>query len=140
MPTESVSLNFTQVVFTYTATDRSQGPEVTVSGRLHLLSQPLVEGGTIIGFRLKSNLMNAFASNESGTETYVAVGSSDGIPTECTEPCFPPSWTLTFRLVPMGPGGQSNLLFDLTVITMYGPDGSLESACVVGQEGCEVIP
>ncbi len=119
----------------------SPGPEVILKGRLHLLGQPLFDGNTLIGYRLRSNLMNAFASSEDGMETYVAVGSSDGVPADCTEPCMPPSWTLTFRLVPRGPAGLSNLFFDLTVIPTYGPDGSVESICVAEQDNnCGVIP
>jgi hypothetical protein len=45
-----------------------------------------------------------------------------------------------FRLVPQaGSGPQSSLLFTLTVNTQYDADGTLVSACVVGQEGCEAI-
>jgi hypothetical protein len=128
------------VIISSVQTDGSSGPNLTLNGRLHLLSQALLDGGTPIGFRLQTNLMDAFASNANGTETYVAVGSSDGVPADCTEPCLPPFWTLTFRLVPREPAGQSNLLFDLTVITVYAADGSLESTCVVGQDDCGVIP
>ena len=101
----------------------------------------LDDGGTPIGFRLQTNLWDTFASDVNGTDAYVAVGSSDGVPqADCPEPCLPPFWTLTFRLVPMGPAGQSGLQFVLTVYTVYEPDGSLLSACVGGQDGCGVIP
>ncbi len=139
-PVKYATIKMETVVISSFRTNGSPGPTLTLNGRLHLVSQALFEGGTAIGLRLQTNLMDAFASNAEGTESYVAVGASDGIPTECTEPCFPPSWTLTFRLVPMGPAGQSNLLFDLTVITTYDADGSLVSACVVGQDDCGVIP
>jgi hypothetical protein len=139
-PAEYLVVTMENVFVTSFQTDGSQGPELTLNGRLHLVSQALFDGGTPIGFRLQTNLMDAFASNVNGTENYVAVGSSDGIPADCTEPCLPPSWTLTFRLVPMGSAGQPHLLFELTVNTAYGADGSLESACVVGQDDCGVIP
>ncbi len=138
-PTETVSINFTKIEET-SRPDGSPGPIVTLDGRLHLVSQALLDGSTPVGFRLQTNLMNAFASNQDGTETYVAVGSSDGIPAECAEPCLPSFWILTFRLIPRGSVVKPNLLFDLIVYTVYGPDGSLESACVVGQDNCGVIP
>ncbi len=123
--------------------DGSTGPTLTLNGVLHLLSQALdSQDGTLVGFRLQTNLSDAFAASADGTDTYVAVGASDGIPADCgPEPCLPSFWTLTFRLVPQGgPGGQPSLLFSLIVNTVYAADGSLVSACVVGQDGCGVIP
>jgi hypothetical protein len=106
------------------------GPDVTLSGDLHLVSQALVAPeGTLAGFRL--NLAGVTASSD--TSTYVAVGAGDAIPSDCgPEPCQPSTWAVTFRLVPnQGSGGES-LLFDLVIVTEYDADGSLVGACVVG--------
>jgi hypothetical protein len=142
-PTEVVSLPFNKVEFVYTTRlDGSPGPSVVLDGVLHLVSQSLLSAdGVPVGFTLHTDLSDAFASNVDGTGSYVAVGS-DGMPAECSEsaPCLPPFWTLMFRLVPQpGSGPQSSLLFTLTVNTQYDADGTLVSACVLGQEGCEVI-
>jgi hypothetical protein len=139
-PPEVIIIKMQDIIISSFLRDNSPGPKLALNGSLQLLSQTLLDGDTPIGIRLHTNLMDAFASNAGGTETYVAVGSSDGVPDDCTEPCLPPSWTLTFRLVPREPAGESNLLFNLTVITVYADDGSLGSACVVGQDDCGVIP
>jgi hypothetical protein len=139
-PAESVSLNFTKVEKTYQSQTQAPGPSVVMQGILHLVSQALVaQNGTPVGFTLHGNLANAFAISVDGTQSFVAVGA-DGIPDECgdSEPCLPAFWTLTFRLVPQGSGPRSSLFFDLMVIPQYNPDGTLLSACVVGQDGCEI--
>jgi hypothetical protein len=118
---------------------RIPGPDVTLSGDLHLVSQALVAPeGTLAGFRLHTNLAGVSASSD--TTTYVAVGAGDAIPSDCgPEPCQPSTWAVTFRLVPnQGSGGES-LLFDLVVVTEYDADGSLVGACVIGQDGCGTI-
>jgi hypothetical protein len=86
---------------------------------------------------LYSNLSDATALSVDGSASFVAVGASDGIPTEC-EPntCAPAFWTFTFRLIPQGSGRQPSLLFDLTVSTQYDANGALVDACIVGEEGC----
>jgi hypothetical protein len=137
-PAESVSLNFAKFQNTYTA--QAPGPSVVMQGVLHLVSQALLSrDGTPVGFTLHGNLANAFAISVDGTQSFVAVGA-DGIPDDCgdSEPCLPAFWTLTFRLVPQGSGPRSSLFFDLMVIPQYNPDGTLLSACVVGQDGCEI--
>jgi len=139
-PAESVSLNFTKVEKTYQSQTQAPGPSVVMQGILHLVSQALVaQNGTPVGFTLHGNLADAFAVSLDGNQSYVAVGA-DGIPDECSdsEPCLPAFWTLTFRLVPQGSGPRSSLLFDLTVIPQYDANGTLLSACVVGQDGCEI--
>jgi hypothetical protein len=137
-PAESLSLNFTKIVFTYQA--QAPGPSVVMQGVLHLVSQALLaQDGTPVGFTLHGNLADASAISADGTQSYVAVGA-DGIPDECSdsEPCLPAFWTLTFRLVPQGSGPRPSLFFDLTVVPQYDADGTLLSACLVGQDGCEV--
>jgi hypothetical protein len=139
-PTEILVIKLVDVPTSSIQSTGSPGPDLTLNGRLHLQSQALLDGDTPIGFRLHTNLMDAFASSADGTETYVAVGASDGIPADCEGPCLPSSWTLTFRLVPRGSTGQFNLLFALIVDTVYTADGSLLTACVVGQDSCGIIP
>ncbi len=108
-PIEYLIVVMKDVIISSYQTAGSQGPDLTLDGRLNLLSQALLDDGdTPIGYRLQTNLMDAFALNADGTEAYVAAGSSDGVPpADCVEPCLPPFWTLTFRQVPMGPAGQS---------------------------------
>lgn len=136
-PTETVMLKFTQVEPTYRV-DGSPGPSVTVQGILHLGSKAFLgDDGMPIGFRLHGNLSGASALGADGVY-FVAVGAAEGVPTECDpDACAPPFWTFTFRLVPLGSGLQPSLLFDLPVSTEYNEDGTLKSACVVGQEGCD---
>jgi hypothetical protein len=136
---ESVSLNFQKIETVYR--DQTPGPSVVMQGVLHLVSQALLsQDGVPVGFTLHGNLADAFATTIDGAQSYVAVGA-DGIPAECDEsqPCVPPFWTLMFRLVPAGSGPQPSLLFFLTVNTLYDANGTLVSACVVGQEGCEPV-
>lgn len=137
-PTETVSLNFSQVAISYRI-DGSQGPDVAVEGALHVASQALLAAdGTPIGFTLHTNLSDSFAVSVDGAQSYAAVGAADGIPAECQQSaCSPPSWTLTFRLIPEGATLQTSLLFDLTLNTQYAADGRLVKACLVGQEGCD---
>ena len=138
--TEIVVIKVVDIPVSTLQRNGSPGPDLILNGRLHLRSQVLLDGETPIGVRLNTNLMDAFASSADGRETYVAVGASDGIPADCADPCLPPSWTVTFRLVPRGSTGQSNLLFALTVETVYAADGSLLTACVFGQNSCDIIP
>jgi hypothetical protein len=136
--TEAVSLNFKEIKTVYL--DQAPGPSVDMQGVLHLVSRALLsQDGVPAGFTLHGNLSEAFAITVDGA-SYVAVGA-DGIPAECSEsePCLPAFWTLTFRLVPVGSGPRSSLLFDLTVNTQYDADGTLLSACVVGQQDCEPV-
>jgi hypothetical protein len=137
--TESLTLSFEKVKTEYL--DQSPGPSVVMEGVLHLVSRALVaQDGTPVGFTLHGNLSEAFATTVDGAQSYVAVGA-DGIPAECSasEPCLPASWILMFRLVPIGSGPGSSLLFGLTVNTQYDANGTLVSACVVGQDGCEPV-
>ena len=143
-PVKTVTLNFTKLELTY-RTDGSPGPSVNLGGNLHLVSEAfLSDSGVPVGFGLHGNLSDAFALVADNGASFVAVGASDGIPTECDpEACAPPFWTFTFRLIPQGAGLQPSLLFDLTVSTQYDTDGNLTAACVVGQEGCdsdEIVP
>ena len=137
-PTEVVTFNFSKLENSYKV-DGSPGPDVTVTGKLHVTSQALLApDGTPIGFTLHTSLSDALAVGVDRAQSYAAVGASDGIPTECeVGACPPPSWTLTFRLVPVGSVLQSSLLFDLTLITQYAPDGTLFNACLAGQEDCD---
>lgn len=137
-PTEVIVLTFGKLEQSYKV-DGSSGPDVAIQGALHIASQTLVAGdGTPIGFTLHTNLSDSFAVSVDGTQSYAAVGAVDGIPAEC-EPaaCAPPSWTLTFRLVPEGRALQSSLLFDVTLITEYAANGMLLKACIAGEEGCD---
>jgi hypothetical protein len=137
-PTESLSLNFTKVEFATSTVDGSPGPKVNLEGVLHLVSQTLVAQAVPVGFTLHTNLADARASSVDGSESYVGVGASDGIPAECQpESCAPPFWMLTFRLVPESAVLKPSLVFNLTVRTQYDSDGTLTSACVVGEDGCE---
>ena len=136
-PTESLTLNFQKINIKYE--NQTSGPSIVLQGVLHLLSKALVSrDGTPVGFTLHGNLADASAVSADGSQSYVAVGA-DGMPAECdpSTPCAPPFWTLTFRLVPIGSGHGSSLYFDLTVIPQYDANGTLLSACVVGQDGCE---
>jgi len=137
--TETVTLVYGAVEYSYSS--EAPGPSVVVQGVLHLVSQALVsQDGTPVGFTLHGNLADAFAVTVDGAQSFVAVGA-DGIPAECgeSEACLPAFWTLTFRLVPQGGGPRSSLFFDLTVIPQYDANGTLLSACLVGQEGCEPV-
>jgi hypothetical protein len=137
-PTESLSLNFTRIEFSTKTIDGSPGQTVVLDGLLHLVSQTLLsDDGVPTGFTLHANLAKAFSAEVGGS--FVAVGSSEGIPDECLQSaaCPPPSWTFTFRLIPRGAGSRPSLLFDLTVRTQYDADGKLTNACIAGQEGCE---
>jgi hypothetical protein len=137
--TESVTFVYGALEVTYL--DQTPGPSVVMQGVLHIVSQALLsQDGTPVGFTLHGNLADAFAATVDGAQSFVAVGA-DGIPAECneSEPCLPAFWTLTFRLVPQGPGSRSSLFFDLTVIPQYDANGTLLSACLVGQDGCEPV-
>ena len=136
-PAETVTINFQKINIEYK--DQTSGPSIVLQGVLHLVSKALLsQDGTPDGFTLHGNLADAFATSVDGSQSYVAVGA-DGMPAECdpSAPCAPPFWTLTFRLVPMGSGHGSSLYFDLTVIPQYDANGTLLSACLVGQDGCE---
>jgi len=137
-PTESVSLDFKEIEYSYRV-DGSPGPSVSLEGVLHLGSKALLsDDGAPIGFRLHGNLSAASALGTDGNTSFVAVGAADGIPTECEpEACAPPFWTFTFRLIAHGAGLQPSLLFDLTVSTQYAANGALKSVCIVGEEGCD---
>ena len=91
-PVETATLNFTKVVVSYKV-DGSEGPQVTLDGTLHVASQALLsDAGAPIGFRLRANLSNVFASSADGADGYVAVGDAEGIPAECgPEACAPRS-------------------------------------------------
>jgi hypothetical protein len=118
---------------------QTSGPSIVLQGVLHLVSKALLsQNGTPVGFTLHGNLADASAVTADGSRSYIAVGA-DGMPAECdpSAPCAPPFWTLTFRLVPIGSGHGSSLYFDLMVIPQYDANGTLLSACVVGQDGCE---
>ena len=133
-PAESVTIVFQKIEY-----DQTAGPSIVIQGVLHLVSKALLsQDGTPVGFTLHGNLAGASAVTADGSQSYVAVGA-DGMPAECdpSAPCVPPFWTLTFRLVPMGSGHGSSLYFDLTVIPQYDANGTLLSACLVGQDGCE---
>ena len=133
-PTEQLTLNFEKIQF-----EQVGGPSIVIQGVLHLVSKALVsQDGTPVGFTLHGNLADASATSIDGAQSYVAVGA-DGMPAECDPlaPCMPPFWTLTFRLVPMGSSHGSSLYFDLTVIPQYDANGTLLTACLVGQDGCE---
>ncbi len=134
-PTEVIKIEFKQIELSY-KTDGSPGPLVTLGGVLHLASNALLsDNGVPIGFRLHSNLSDASALSADGSASFVAVGASDGVPTECEpDTCAPPFWTFTFRLIPQG--RQPSLLFDLMVSTQYDTNGALVDACIVGEEGC----
>lgn len=138
-PTEVIVINFGKIETTYTI-DGSAGPDVAVGGTLHVASQALLSGdGTPVGYQLRVNLSEAFAASVAGGESYRAVSASDGIPAECQPvACAPPFWVLTFRLVPDGAFQRPSLLFDVTLKTHYAADGTLLSACVAGQEGCDI--
>jgi len=133
-PAEQVTINFQKIEWKQTT-----GPSIVIQGVLHLVSKALLsQDGTPVGFTLHGNLADASATSIDGAQSYVAVGA-DGMPAECdpSAPCAPPFWTLTFRLVPIGSGHGSSLYFDLTVIPQYDANGTLLSACLVGQDGCE---
>ena len=135
-PAETVTINFQKIEFTY---QNQTTPSTVLQGVLHLVSKALLsQDGTPVGFTLHGNLADASATSIDGAQSYVAVGA-DGMPAECdpSAPCAPPFWTLTFRLVPIGSGHRSSLYFDLTVIPQYDANGTLLSACLVGQDGCE---
>ena len=137
-PTESLTLNFTKIEFATQTTDGSPGPDIVLGGTLHLVSQTLLsDNGTPAGFILHGNLAQAFSAELGGS--FVAVGSSEGIPAEClqSEACPPSFWTFTFRLIPRGSGLRPSLLFDVTVNTQYDANGKLTKACMTGQDGCE---
>lgn len=136
-PTETVTINFQKIKIEYL--DQTSGPSIVLQGVLHLVSKALLsQDGTPVGFTLHGNLADASAVTADGSQSYVAVGA-DGMPAECdpSAPCAPQFWTLTFRLVPIGSGHGSSLYFDLTVIPQYDANGTLLSACLVGQDGCE---
>lgn len=138
-----MTLKFGKLEPTYRI-DSSKGPDVAVAGTLHVTSQVLVAAdGTPIGFTLHTNLSDGSALNVDGTSR-MRRWASDGIPVECQPTaCPPPAWTLTFRLMPQGSALRSSFLFDMTLITQYGPDGNLLKACLAGQDGCdtgEVVP
>jgi hypothetical protein len=138
-PTEVITINFSKVEKTYRV-DGSTGPDVAVEGTLHMASQAFRSGdGTVVGYKLHTNLSEAFAASVDGGESYLAVSASDGIPAEC-EPtaCAPPFWVLTFRLVADGAAQRPSLLFNVTLETQYAADGTLVNACVAGQEGCDI--
>jgi len=135
-PDETVTLNFKEIKIKY---ENQTTPSTVLQGVLHLVSKALLsQDGTPAGFTLHGNLSDASAVSADGSQSYVAVGA-DGMLAECdpSAPCAPPFWTLTFRLVPIGPGHGSSLYFDLTVIPQYDANGTLLSACLVGQDGCE---
>ena len=138
-PTEVVVLTFGKVETTYKV-DGSRGPDITVQGTLHLASQALLSAdNTPVGFTLRTNLSDAFGANIDGTESYVAVAASDGIPAECQPTaCAPPFWALTFRLVPQDAMLKPSLLFDVMLRTQYAADGTLLNACVAGQQDCDI--
>jgi hypothetical protein len=138
-PTEVITINFSKVEKTYRI-DGSSGPDVAVEGTLHVASQALRSGdGTPVGYKLHTNLSEAFAAGVDGGESYLAVSASDGIPAECKPAaCAPPFWVLTFRLVADGAVQRPNLLFNVTLKTQYAADGTLVNACVAGQEGCDI--
>ena len=136
-PTEQVTLAFEKFKVEYK--DQTSGPSIVLQGLLHLVSKALLsQNGTPVGFTLHGNLADASAVTVDGSQSYIAVGA-DGMPAECdpATPCAPPFWTLTFRLAPIGSGHGSSLYFDLMVIPQYDANGTLLSACVVGQDGCE---
>jgi len=136
-PAETVTLNFKKLQIEYQG--QTTGPSIVLQGVLHLVSKALLsQDGAPVGFTLHGNLADASAVTADGSQSYVAVGA-DGMPAECdpSAPCAPPFWTLSFRLVPIGSGHGSSLYFDLTVIPQYDVNGTLLSACVVGQDGCE---
>jgi hypothetical protein len=139
LPAENAGIHFAKVEFSTSQVDGSPGPKVNLDGVLHLLSQTFVSPeGVPVGFTLHTNLADARATSVDGAESYLGVGASDGIPAECQpEACAPPFWMLTFRLVPEGAVLQPSLVFNLTVKTQYDADGTLASACVVGEDGCE---
>ena len=133
-PAETVTIKFDKIEY-----DLTGGPSIVLQGLLHLVSKALLsQDGTPVGFTLHGNLADATAVAADGSQSYIAVGA-DGMPAECdpSAPCAPPFWTLTFRLVPMGSSHGSSLYFDLTVIPQYDANGTLLSACLVGQDGCE---
>lgn len=133
-PAETVTIKFDKIEY-----DLTGGPSIVLQGLLHLVSKALLaQDGTPVGFTLHGNLADATAVAADGSQPYIAVGA-DGMPAECdpSAPCAPPFWTLTFRLVPMGSSHGSSLYFDLTVIPQYDANGTLLSACLVGQDGCE---
>jgi len=133
-PAEQVTIPFQKIEW-----EQTSGPSIVIQGVLHLVSKALLsQDGTPVGFTLHGNLADASAVSADGSQSYVAVGA-DGMPAECdpSAPCAPPFWTLTFRLVPIGAGHGSSLYFDLTVIPQYDANGTLLSACLVGQDGCE---
>jgi hypothetical protein len=138
-PTEVVVINFGKLETTYTI-DGSAGPDVAIEGTLHVASQALLSGdGTPVGYQLRVILSDALAASVGSGESFRAVSASDGIPAECTPvACAPPFWVLTFRLVPDGAFQKPSLLFDVTLKTQYAPDGTLLTACVAGQEGCDI--
>jgi len=138
-PTEVIVINFGKLETTYKV-DGSKGPDITVQGTLHIASQALLSGyGIPIGFTLRTNLSDAFATNVDGTAWYVAVAASDGIPAECQPTaCAPPFWALTFRLVSQDAVPKPSLLFNVMLKTQYAADGTLLNACVAGQQDCDI--
>jgi len=133
-PAEQVTIHFQKIEW-----EQTSGPSIAIQGVLHLVSKALLsQDGTPVGFTLHGNLADASAVTVDGSQSYIAVGA-DGMPAECdpATPCAPPFWTLTFRLAPIGSGHGSSLYFDLMVIPQYDANGTLLSACVVGQDGCE---
>lgn len=138
-PTEVIVINFGKLETTYRV-DGSKGPDIAVQGVLHIASHALLSSdGTPVGFTLRSNLSDAFAANVDGTESYVAVSASDGIPAECQpNGCAPSFWALTFRLVAQDAALKPSLLFDLMLKTQYAADGTLVNACIAGQQDCDI--
>ena len=102
------------------------------------------EDGEVIEFRLRANLMNAFATSEDGGDVVPANGSTTAsyVPAQpCTlgVNCAVPVWNLTFpdvgRGMPALPPGipipYPNISFALNILTEYGLDGTLSSAEIV---------
>jgi len=136
--TENISLNFAKFHTEYS--NGASGPSVSVTGDLHLVSQALLSAsGAPYAFLLHTDISDTTASSEDGAQSFVAVGAS-AMPAECaSEPCPPPFWTVTFRLVPKGASLQSSLFFDLTLKTQYDAYGRLTDACISGQPDCDVV-
>jgi len=137
-PTETIKIDFSKVEVTYKV-DGSPGPIVNLAGVLHLGSKVFVsDDGAPTGFTLHGNLSESSALSVDGITSFVAVGASDGVPTECEpQTCAPPPlWTFTFRLMPRGSGLQPSLLFDLMLCTQYDQNGTLQNAFVVDEENC----
>ena len=122
-------------------TSLENGEPLTLSGRLHIITQVFVSADTATQFDIHPNLMEGTACTLDGSACYPAVGAFDDsfVPDSPMPPTNPvPTWTLTFDIArtpnPLGPTpvpfpNTSKIVLPLQ--TMFGADGSLTSANVI---------